>query len=286
VIKNKTHSVLSVAGMFVLGLVGAAIFYKESPTIAIISVLGGLVLGVLFIIPILGQSSRGKVIVNNDGLEVEWNVRQKDPIDTISSSNPTDSTESEKAKELCQQGRDILDGKAGEKNIDIAKAFECFSKASEADSNYWEPRANMAGILVIKGKLEEAYNLAHQVREMAGNNTLAFANGSLIMATSIETSIDPESPIEKIRTKYQLIVNILEESLIKDEKDVVVRSAKIKSKILGNYQKDDILNDIKKGLSYPGFREEFVEVLNKDEALKKAFMSEYPELSVVIFPTA
>ncbi len=136
-----------------LGLAGAVYFHEESTTIATISLLGGLSLGILFAIPVLGQSSEGKMIVNNEGVEIEWDVRQKDPIDTISSPNPTNNTESEKAKELCQKGRDILNGKSEDQNIDVAEAFKYFSEAAKIDEGYWESRANMAGILVIKGEL-------------------------------------------------------------------------------------------------------------------------------------
>ncbi len=285
-IAKKTHLIAATAGMFILGLVGAVYFYEESTTIATISLLGGLALSILFVIPILGQSSKGKVVVNNEGVEIEWDVRQKDPIYTISSPNPTNSTESEKAEELCQKGRDILNGKSGDEAIDIAEAFKYFSEAAEIDDGYWEPRANIAGILVIKGQLEDAFKLASEIRALAGDNSLAYANGSLIMASSIETSIDPESSPDIINEKYSLIVNILDESLQKNEKDIVVRAAKIKSKIFGNYEKDDVEHEIKEGIKYLGFREEFSDVLNKDDILKVAFVAEYPKLAVHIFPTA
>jgi len=280
---DKILAVCSCSLLIVVGLLCAAYFREDAPNIALICVFGGFILGGLSLIVIMGYKSKGKVSIDlrKQKGELEWSVRQKEPLDTISSATPTDTTRSDEAIDLCQKGRAILNDVGN-----VAQAYDYFTKAASLDDNYWEPKANMAGIHVIKGELKQAYDLANEVRDtaIATNNNLAFSNASLIMASAMETNIDPLMPADKKKREYEKIVAKLEEALNRSPHDVVVRSAKIKAKIIGGFAKEDIDNEISRCLADEKFVEEFVTVLNSDEELKSTFCDEYSEIAHRFFP--
>ena len=280
---DKILAVCSCSLLIVIGLLCAAYFHEEAPNIALICAFGGFILGGLSLIVIIGHKSEGRVSIDlrNKKGELEWKVRQKKPLDTISSATPTDSTKSNEAIDLCQKGRAILNDVG---NVD--QAYNYFTKAVSLDDNYCEPKANMAGIHVIKGELKQAYDLANEVRDtaIATNNNLAFSNASLIMASAMETNIDPLMPSDKKKREYEKIVAILEEALNRSPRDVVVRTAKIKAQIIGGFAKEDIDKEISNSLADEKFVEEFVTVLNSDEELKRTFCDENSEVAHLFFP--
>lgn len=245
--------------------------------------MGGLVLGILFIIGI-GSRTKGKIkvdLINQKG-EIEWKVRQSEPLDTISTVDPTDSTTFNGAIDFCKKGRAILNNGG---NVDEADSY--FAQALALDENYWEAKANIAGIHVIKGNLNKAYELANDVRDyaIATNNNLAFSNASLIMASAMETNIDPQTPLDKKKSEYEKIVAILEEALNRSPYDVVVRSAKIKAQIIGGFAREDIVKEISHSIQHEKFLEEFVTVLNSDEETKNRFLEECSDIARLIFPS-
>ena len=191
--RDKVLGVASCIVLFALGLAGAGYFYKESTAIALVCVIGGIVLGLLCLFVIIGHHSKGKVIIDvkNQKGEMKWHVRQKEPFDTISSTAPTDSTGTKDAIAACNMGRKILN-----EHGDLGRALRYFSDAIALDPTYWEAKANVAGIHLIRGELGQAYQLATEVRDFAisTNNDLAFANASLILASVIETNLDPAAP--------------------------------------------------------------------------------------------
>ena len=268
---------------FVLGLVGALILKGNSqPWISGLSVLGGIALATLLLISVIG--GKGSVRVQKDGMSVEWDVRKLEPIDTLVPSRTTDSSESGDAKRLCQEGRDLLASHAGGGSINLEEAYSLFERAAEIDPKYWEPKMNMAGILILRGELEKAFTMASEIRMQHHDNVLAFADASLIMASAIETSIDSNSH-QQVRSKYEKIIEILDEALAKAPEDDVVRSALIKSLILGGGERDRVGDYVRGGLKNAGFRGEFSAALEADNDLKREFASAYPELAAELFPT-
>ena len=270
---------------FILGLAGSAHFYEKSIAIAIVSVLGGVVLGILCLFVTVGHKSEGKlsIDVSKQKGELEWKIRQKEPLDTISPTAPTNSASIEDAISLCTKGREILN-----QHGDLDEACRHFSAAIALDDSYWEPRANMAGIHLIKGDLDDAYQLANQVKDFAitTNNDLAFSNASLIIASIIETNIDPSLEAGAKQQEYRKVVAILNEALERSPRDVVVRSAKIKAQIIGEFVREDIISEILTTREDKQFIEEFAAVLDADEELKSAFVKELSEVVELMFPVA
>lgn len=268
---------------FLFGLVGALILKNNAhPWLAGFSVLGGTVLAALLLISVIG--GKGSVRIQKDRMELEWDVRKLTPIDTLFPSQTTDSSVSGDAKRLCQEGRDVLASHAGGESVDLGAAYSLFERAAEIDSHYWEPRMNMAGILILRGELEKAFTMASEIRMQHHDNALAFADASLIMASAIETSIDPKSH-QQARSKYKKIIEILDEALARAPEDDVVRSALIKSLILGEGERDRVDDCVRGGLKNAGFRRAFSAALEADNDLQREFASAYPELATALFPT-
>lgn len=226
----------------------------------------------------------GRFSFSQSGVEVDWKVRQQAPIDTITPVNVTNTTSSAQARDLCQKARAILGSKGANTSANLDEAHVLFQQAAKIDPDYWEPRANMAGILVIKGRLQEAYEIANKIRISSGANTLAFANASLIMASAIETSISPSADVKIKAEKYKKIVLLLNEALERAPDDVVVRAAIIRTYILLGEDKSSIEGEMQRGLDYEGFRAELVASLNQDADLKSKFVAEYPAMAVELFP--
>ena len=282
--RNNLLGAICCGVLFALGVAGAAYFHEKSASIAIVCVIGGIALGCLCLIAITGQKSKGRMTIDvkNQRAELQWKLRQAEPLDTISPPSTTDSTDKIDAVAYCEKGREILRGHG-----DLDEAYRYFSDASTSDDSYWEPRANMAGIHVIKGELDQAFRMAEELRDfsISTNNNLAFSNASLIMASVVETSIDPDLAPDMKEKEYRKVVSILDEALNRSPYDVVVRSAKIKAQIVGEFEREDIINEILSSHDNEAFRDEFATVLDSDEELKTAFVDELPEMVALVFPS-
>ena len=282
--RNNLLGVICCGVLFALGIGGAAYFHEKSASIAIVCVIGGIALGCLCLFVTTGQKSQGKMTIDmkNQRAELQWKVRQAKPLDTISPPSITNSTENIDAVAYCEKGREIL-----RNHGDLDEAYRYFADASASDNSYWEPKANMAGIHVIRGELEQAYRMANELRDfsISTNNDLAFSNASLIMASVVETSIDPNLAPDMKEKEYQKVVSILDEALSRSPHDVVVRSAKIKAQIVGGFEREDIVNEILTSHDNETFRDEFAAALNSDEELKRAFVDELPEMIALVFPS-
>ncbi len=282
--RNNLLGAICCAILFALGVAGAAYFHEKSTSLAIVCVIGGIALGCLCLFAITGRKSQGKMIIDvrNQRAELQWKVRQAEPLDTISPPSITNSTDKIDSIAYCQKGREIL-----RNHGDLDEAYRHFSDASASDNSYWEPKVNMAGIHLIRGELDLAYRVAEEVRNFSTstNNNLAFSNASLIMASVLETSIDPDSAPDTKEKEYRKVVNILDEALNRSPHDVVVRSAKIKAQIVGEFEKEDIVKEIMASCDDEAFRNEFATVLASDEELKKVFVDELPEMAALVFPS-
>ena len=279
---NRLLAVSACVLMLVVGLLGAAILHLTAPIIATLSAIGGIVLGAVCLIVISSRESRGKFSVDlkEKRSDIEWTVRQEEPLDTIFPTTPSNTTNSYEAIRLCEEGRALLNGGG-----DIADAYGLFERAIALDSNYWEPKANMAGIQLIRGQLKEAYDLANEVKNAAFllNNDLALANASLTMASAIETSIDPQAPADQKKGEYSKILALLDQALQRSPEDAVLRSAKIKAQIIAGSPREEIISELRTGFEHGDFLTEFSTVLRRDDELRDAFCKECPEIADVIF---
>ncbi len=267
---------------FAAGVVGGW-FLRETVVLASLTVLGGISIGA-YLVSRLRPEGSGSLNVSKDGISTTWTVRNEAAISTVFPADLTDSTSSDKAKELCNLGRKILAGKDRGSPVELSEVLDLFDKASSLDPNYWEPRANKAGVLVLLGRLHEGYDLAEDTRAEYPDNSLAYANLSLIMATAIESSIDNKTASEEAIRKYKKMATILNSALHDRPEDIEVRIALIKSLIYAGRSDDDIISVIKDGTKHAGFKREFFRTLNEDNDLKSSFLSVDEDLYTDLFP--
>jgi hypothetical protein len=269
---------LGVIIFFISIIISALVSLKSTPASIVIAVCGL----ILTIIIIFHKPLDTKIKKNGyfrfiaPGFDVTlWTARVDNPIRTVIPDHPTDTTTNEEAKKLCQEGRDLVAPKATGKEANLNLAFEKFYTAYKLDTNYWEPRINIAQILLIWGQLDRAYGWAADVRTNFSEIKAAFVKAGLIMAEIMERRIDPKMSKESLQSEFKKIATILEDSLKKDPEHLTTRYSLGRVLLLCGVDKKIIEDFLMESIKYKDFRERFRDIL-QSTGLKNMFKKDFP----------
>lgn len=265
-------------GIFILGvLIIAVVVMKFAEVLLLGMVLAFLcfVYAVLLLLAaegVLKRSKRGEITSKG----IKWELREE-PVRIVLPQNPTNTTNSERAKKLCEEGRKCVSQKKAGHDVDLDKALSLFEQASELDENFWEAQLNVAALKLLQGNTKDALAIASHLRTRFADIPLAFAKSILIIAKIEELLISEKAPETSQRQTYKKLARMLEESLTKQRDHLTTRISLGRVYILAGEKKETLEKFLRESLEYDNFTKAFSKAL-ETEGLTREFEDEYPEL--------
>lgn len=275
----KIHHVVA-ATVFLACVLASAFITSGAVAIAVVG--AGVFVAALFVLhPTIDAMTHRKVsgelnLSATTGVTVKWEVLSDQPIRTVFPENPTDTTNNEEARQLTQDGRAIVRSKNTQGDVDLSTAFEKFRAAANLDRGYWEPRVNIAQILLLTGNLKDAFAEAGSIRVAYEEIPLAYAKAGLIMARVIEQGISEEDTEEDRKGKYHMAQGILQQNLMKCPGHVTSMTSLGRTMLLAGADTQQMREYLNEAIQYREFAEEFRKALDREEMLD-AFSSQFPE---------
>lgn len=264
--------------IFLLCVVAAVviiIFVPKGQGLAMTVVSAG---AVVCIVLILGtRPGKGSVKFNENGATIEWDVRSDYAIRTVFPEIPTDSTKNVQAISLANEGRALVKVKSSNPEVDLSAALEKFQQAAALDKEYWEPRINIAQILLLSGQLKDAFSEAESVRLVFRDVPLAYAKAGLIIARVMEQGISGDDPDEMRNARYAQIAALLKENLERCAGHLTTMTSLGRALILAGEETEVIREFLSDALQYPEFVSAFKHTLEKEELLQQ-FNEQFPGL--------
>ncbi len=273
-----------IIAMCVFALAGILAVLSGSPWTGAALALGGAFLAlVILFFPelrnLLKTSESIKIGPTYMKFESQWTASRTKPIHTIIPTIVTDATSNEKAKALCERGREYVAPKEKGTPVDLDAAMRCFQEAAELDNDYWEPRINIAQILLLKGLLKESFAAATEVHIRFRSDKLAYVKAGLIMAKVLEQRMPPGQKLAEKRVGYGAIMELLQENLRSLPEHLTSRISLGCALLEFQGEASEIRAFILGSAVFPGFMEAFVEALKK-EGLFDQFRSQFPDINL------
>ncbi len=230
--------------------------------------------GLLLLYPTIENISDRKgtgelVFSPSKGVTFSWEVRSNKAIRTVFPEKPSNTTNNESAVKLCNEGRAIVKAGSGNKEQNIKIALEKFRKAAELDTEYWEPRVNIAQILLLTGNIKAAFSEAEGIRLYFNNTPLAIAKSGLIMARVLEQSISSKDDIEHTKLIYKKIVIILKDNLIRCPGHLTSMISLGRALLLSGADEKRMKEYLLDALQFGEFKNEFKKSLDREKMLDK-----------------
>lgn len=246
----------------------------------IIVIIAGVFIAALLILhssieKLVERKGSGELSLSPTGMTISWEVMSDQPIRTVFPENPTDTTNDSVAKSYCEQGRAIVKAKNADNQVNLEEALGIFRKAIELDDKYWEPRINIAQILLLTGRLMEAYSEADTIRIVFSNIPLAYAKAGLIKAKVIEQGLSAKSNVSEKQSKYVMIVEILRENLERCPGHLTSMISLGRAMLLSGSDTDEMKEYLSESMQYKEFAAAFLRALRRD-GLLDSFNNQFP----------
>ena len=265
-------------GIFLLGVLIIAVVVMKFAEIILLGMVLALfcfVYAVLLLLAaegILKRSKRGEITSKG----IKWEIREE-PVRVVLPHNPTNTTDSEKAKKLCEEGRQCVSQKKAGQDVDLDKALSLFERASELDEDFWEAQLNVAALKLLQGNTKDALAIASHLRTRFADVPLAFVKSTLIIAKIEELLISKNDPQASQQGAYKKLARLLEESLDKQTDHLTTRISLGRVYLLAGETKDTLEKFLTESLKDDNFAEAFRKALEA-EGLTREFEDEHPEL--------
>lgn len=257
----------------VVAAVVSALFVPNGQRLAIVLVVAGAVVPIVLLLG--SRPGKGEVKVTHKGVTVEWDVRSENAIRTVFPEISTDSTKNQQAILLANEGRDLIKAKSSNHHVDLSTALEKFRQAAALDQEYWEPRINIAHVLLLTGQLKDAFAEAESVRLVFRGVPLAYAKAGLIIARVIEQGISEADPEEIRQARYTQIAELLKESLLHCPGHITTLTSLGRALILAGQGTEEIRKFLSDAFQYQEFVSSFRQTLEKEELLQQ-FNEQFP----------
>ena len=262
-------------GVFLICVLILPLFQDNYSVILTILIFGSLISVVIILSPTLRKMSAKMNISPVDGFTVEWDAVSRQPIRTILPKHPTNSTRNLEALRLTNEGRELVSKKTSNHRVDLTPALEKFQEAARLDETYWEPRINIAQILLLTGKLKDAYAESEAIRVAFRHVPLAYAKAGLIAARVIEQTVFKEDSETKRQNRFAQIIGILEDNLAHCPGHLTTMTSLGRAKLLAGANVDEMREFLDNAHQYPEFAKEFKKALISDNLLQN-FNSQFP----------
>lgn len=270
------------AAVFLASIAAAVLLASHSTVATIAVVCAGVFMGGIFVLyPVFQNvaSRKGKGQIDfspTKGVSFQWEVRSNQPIRTVLPTEPTNTTQNERAISLCEEGRLLISSQSTNKDALLDEAYSKFKAAATLDPGYWEPRLNIAQILLLRGKLKDAFSEAESIRLIYPETPLAFAKAGLIMARSIEQQIGLDDPIDERQRQYQTICNILRGNLKHCSGHLTSLMSLGRAMLLAGASVEEMSSFLEVAARIPEFKEQFFDALKREGILDK-FKEQFPD---------
>ena len=281
-VPSTNHFVVIVAAIIFVFCIIMATIVEMPTTVAILVVLGGVLVSAMIVMSPALQKFAGKIWVSPDGVHLElkaskWDVRNDQPIHTVFPERPTDSTDNQEAIKLANEGRNLIKKKTVDHEVDLVAALKKFKQAALLDDRYWEPRINIAQILLLTGQIKDAFAESEAVRVAFRRVPLAYAKAGLIMARVMEQRISEKDSDDKRHANYTQIANLLKDNMERCPGHLTTMTSLSRVLLLAGTDATEMRTFLKNMFQYPGFVTEFKRTLEQEELLAK-FNLEFPGL--------